>query len=478
MNPVLRDYRMLWRAAMAKRDARTYAALCGSALFGALFAGLLSWWKTGDAFEVLLNGIRAVYALLILGSMLYFVPGIIRLNTPANARLVPRMRRRAMQLTVLVWMAVTAASTLLALGSPLGAPIVFLSVGFWLIATGLARSGHRAGVQIQFLVPTTIMLGVSFGHAWQAQLAGTPVLASAALLTLPMIALGAYTLKTMFPHGGDRHFRLRDAQKVLAGPVTMEGQSRTARSSRSAAWGYRAVLRRDCARRDAGALLMHLLGPGVHGLQRWLVPLCGAAVVVLVLLAVRDFATPAMHQTIVRGSWVFVSSALLVQVFDHQQRLARLALTRGEQCLLKLAPAMPGAAAQFNRRLGAGLLRTAVTSWAIVSAGALGIVAIAGAPAAILSVQACMCCLTLPLAAWALRDHAHAGGSAGWQLAGWFVLSVGSCLAAGMVAARLFATPVMPAAALAAVVLTAGSGTWRWRRLAGAPHAFPVGRIA
>jgi hypothetical protein len=33
-------------------------------------------------------------------------------------------------------------------------------------------------------------------------------------------------------------------------------------------------------------------------------------------------------------------------------------------------------------------------------------------------------------------------------------------------------------AALASVPLAAAAVAWRWRRLAGAPHAFPVGRLA
>jgi hypothetical protein len=43
---------------------------------------------------------------------------------------------------------------------------------------------------------------------------------------------------------------------------------------------------------------------------------------------------------------------------------------------------------------------------------------------------------------------------------------------------KLADAPVMPAAALAGVVLALVVVAWRWRAAIGAPHAFPVGRLA
>ena len=40
------------------------------------------------------------------------------------------------------------------------------------------------------------------------------------------------------------------------------------------------------------------------------------------------------------------------------------------------------------------------------------------------------------------------------------------------------AMPVLPVAALASVLIAAAAVAWRWQRVAGAPHAFPVGRFA
>lgn len=475
MSAALRDYYLLWRAALATRHPRAGAMVCGMALFGALFVGFLAWLKTADPLEVAINGARAAFAVLALGSLAYFVPGALKLNTPANARLVPRMRRRAMQLTVLVWMCVTGLGTLLAPGSMLGMAAVFLGLGSWIIALALNRSGHWAGTPLLFLHPMAIMLIKAVPHAWLALLASGPGLAVASLL---MLAFGAFTLDTMFPEAGDRHFRLRAAQQLASEKATVEGQARQVRVSRLGGWMYDAALRRDCAHRDAGVLLQHLLGPAVHWSQRQLPFVLFALAAAGILAVLPRFASADTLGAIANGSWVFVSSALAVQLFDYQRRMMRLDFTRAEQGLLKLAPSLPGAAADFNRRLARRLLRDGLVEWAVVSASVLGVVAVGGAPAPILLIQACMCCLTLPLVASTLRDHARRSSAGGWALVVWLLVSLAACLLAGAVVRRMFGTPVMPVAAAAAVLLAIMAVAWRWRRLCGAPHAFPVGRFA
>lgn len=470
-----RDFSLLWRAALATRHPRTNLVVCCGAVLLALFVGTLAWFKTTDPLQVAVNSVRAAFAILAFGWMMYFVPGAIKLNTPANATLVPRMRRRARQLTVLVWLAATGLATLLALGSALGAHLVFLGVGFWLIALGLARAGHRAGMLVQFLVPMGIMFHAAIPREWLAQLATWPALAVASLL---MLALGAWTLDMMFPQGGDRHFRLQAAQKLVSDQTSVEGMARRPAHSRLNLGVYRAALGRDCARRDAGALLMHVLGPAVHWSLRLLPLVSLLAIVALALLVVRRVASAGTMEAIAGGSWFFASSALFVQLFDYERRLLRLDFTRGEQGLVRLAPAMPAAAPAFNRRLARRLLRSGLTEWAILSAFVLCVVALTGAPVAILSMQACICCLTLPLLASNLRDHAHRSGSSGWRMFLGWLLALGAAFLAAGFAQRAFGTPLLPGAAFAAAVIAAAAVAWRWRRLVAAPHAFPVGRLA
>lgn len=475
MKAALRDYVLLGRAALATRHRLTHAILWGSSLFMALCMGGGTWLVTRDAGEVLLNVIRTLYGIFVFVWTLYLIPGLIKLNTPTNAKLVPRMRRRAIELMVLVWTAVTVLSTLLTLGSPVSPQLVFFYVGAWLIAFGLGQGGHRFGVEIQFLAVAAIFGGVQMPRAWLEVLAGAPVFAVGLLL---MLAAGAYTIEVMFANGGDRHFRLRSTQQVVAEQATTKGMTKHARVSRMGRWAYQGALMRDCVRRDAGTLLMHLLGPAIYGPQRWLSLLGFAATVGIALVVVRGFASADLLKAIGDGTWTFVCSALLVQVFSYLRRQTRLSLTRSEQGLLKLATLMPGAAVDFNRLLARGLLREALVEWALVCAIVVGLVALSGAPFAILWRVACACFLALPLCTWQLRDQARSSRNDGWRVARMYALSMGLCFGLAVLAERLLGTPVLPVAALAAVVWTAVAVPWGWRRAVDAPHAFPVERLA
>ncbi|MFC4933475.1 hypothetical protein [Massilia sp. GCM10023247] len=470
----LRDYGLLWRAALAIRHPRANAVLGGFASFCALAVGLLVLMQTGDIVDTVINGARAACAVLVFGWLMYFIPGAIKLNTPANAQLVPRMRRRLVQLTLLAWAGAVGLATLLAAGTPLGARVVFVFVGVWLIALGLARTGHPAGKAIQFLMPMLIILGSSVSREGLALLAGGPLFAVAALLVL---ALGAFTLEVMFPHGGERHYRLHAAQKQVSDQMSAAGQFRKARVPRVGRAVYLAAFRRDLARRNAGALLMHLLGPAVHWSQR-LLPMAFLVGIAAGAMAIaRQVASADTLEMIAANGWLAASSVLVVQVLDHERRLMRLSFTRGEQSLVRLVPSLPGIAGTFNRYLVARLLLAGLRDWATVSVAVLCVVALTGAPAPIMWMQAAICCLTLPLLASPVRDHArHAGAE--WRFVLWQGASLGACFLAGIGAQRVLGTPVLPVAALASVALAAVSVAWRWRRLAGAPHAFPVGRLA
>ncbi|MFC5458496.1 hypothetical protein [Massilia niabensis] len=474
MNAALRDYALLYRIALAKFRARNYAVLCCLALLFALFVGMLTWMKTSDPFAVVANCLRAVFGIIAFAGLVVFVPAAVKMNTPANAVLVPRLRRRLMGLTVLVWLFATVMGTLLASGSIVPVQIAFLAVGLWIVGFGLFCSGHQAGMGFLFLLPMAY-ISRAFPVDWIAWFAKAPVVVVASLL---MLALGAYTVKTMFPCGGDRHFRQRAAQALATNRMSGEEQFRQPHVSRLGLWAYRASLARDCARRDAGALLMHVLGPATHWTQRFLPMVVFVATATLVMAVARHFAPAGMLKALAAGSWVVVSSALFVQVFDHHRRLMRLSLTGGEQNLVRLAPAMPGAADRFNRRLGGRLLLAGLGEWVMVSAAVLLLLALIGVPAPIRVVSACFCFLTLPLAASSLRNHARRSVTGGWWPFVWLLVSLGVCLLAGALMHRMLGTSTLLAAVLAAVVWTGVAVAWRWRRLAAAPHAFPVGRLA
>lgn len=474
MNAVLRDYALLYRTALVKLSARNYAVLCCLALLFALFVGALAWMKTSDPFAVVANCLRVVFGMIALTGLVAFVPAAVQMNTPANAVLVPRLRRRLMASTVLVWLTAAAVGTLLAASSIVPVQIAFLGVGFWIIGYGLFSSGHPSGMAFLFLLPMSY-LSRAFPGDWEAWFGQAPVVVMASLL---MLAFGAYTIKTMFPCGGDGHFRRRAAQALATNRMSGDEQVRQPQVSRFGLRVYRAALASDCARRDAGALLMHVLGPATHWTQRFLPMVVFVATAALVMAVARHFAPPGMLKSLTTGSWVVASSVLLVQVFDHQRRLKRLSRTGGEQNLVRLAPAMPGAAGRFNRRLAGRLLLAGLGEWVMVSAAVLSLLALIGAPWPIMAVSACFCVLTLPLSASSLRDHARRSVTGSWWPVVWLLVSLGLCLMAGTLMHRMAGTSTLLAAVLAAVVWTGVAVAWRWRRMAGAPHAFPVGRLA
>ncbi|QNA88004.1 hypothetical protein G4G28_05040 [Massilia sp. Dwa41.01b] len=475
MIAALRDYAMLWRAALAISHRRTNLMLgCMGLVLGATVATLVML-KNGNPVTALAYALRAVYVVLAFGWLMYFVPGAMKLNTPANAILVPRMRRRLRELTVLVWVSAIVLSTLMTIGTPMRVSYVFLGTGFWLAAMALGRSGNFWGKCLLFVLPLFPILHSSIPPDWRALLVTAPVLAVATML---MLALAAYTLETMFPNGGDRHYRLQAEQKLMTDQMSMDGQFRQARTPRLGLWAYQAVLRRDIAGRRDGALLMHVLGPATHWTQRNLSLLAlvpGAAIAMFLL---RYQSSAATLEMIAEGSWVAASSALLVQLFDYEGRSMRLVHTRGEQSLVRLAPGIPGSAAAFNRKLGWRLLRAALLEWACITAVAVAVVAITGGSNETLWRELFICCLALPLIASNLRDHARRSGSAGWWIALGLAASLGLSFAVAVPLGRMLDTPVLPVAALVSIALGALAVTLRWRRVAGAPHAFPVGRLA
>jgi len=475
MKAALKDYTMLWRAALAISHRRTNFMLCCMGTLLGAAVGALALFKTGSMLDALTNAVRGAYVVLAFGWLMYFIPGAMKLNTPANAVLVPRMRRRLRELTVLVWCSAVAISSLMAVGSPLPVHYVFLGTGFWLVAMALGRSGNTVGKCLLFVLPMFPWLYSMMSPALRMLLAAAPVLGVAALL---MLALAAYTLDVMFPQGGDRHYTVQAKQKLMTDQMTVDGQFKQARTQWLGAWAYQAVLRRDTAGRRGGALLMHLLGPATHWTQRHLALLALVPVAAVVMAVLRHYASADTLEVISRGSWLFAASAMLVQLFDYEGRSMRLVHTRGEQVLVRLAPGMPGSAAAFNRKLGWRLLHAALLEWACIGFVAVAVVAITGASSATLWMEAFICCLTLPLVASNLRDHAHRSGTTGWWIALGLVASLVVSFFTAVLLESAFDTPVLPVAALVSVALAAAAVTLRWRRLVAAPHAFPVGRLA
>lgn len=474
MKAALRDYDTLWRMALGARRAHANAFLLGVTAFAALAIGLLVYLKTSDTGMALGMAARIVLDGILTGYVIYFLSGAARLNTPAHARLVPRMRRRLMQLTAASWAGATGMAALLAWGTPISPAFVLLGMGTWLATLGLVRSGHRSGMVVQFMffpgfmVPGVVDLARQhLGHG-----------AGFAMATTLMLALAVFTLRTIFMNGGDRHYALRTKQKILAERLTREGQFKSTNPNRFAMGIYLAALRRDSAGHNGGKLLAHLLGASQHWTQQVLglgsvALLAGIAVFVLRQLGGETVRAMLTDNAPNFASWIFIAS-----LFEFGCRNTRLIETRGEQTLLRLAPVMPARAPLFNRCLARLLLRNAAINWCILLAASLWVTLAAGAPASGLLKQVCLACLTLPLIGLNLRDQSRLSSMLGSSVFIFLLTSAGVSILVGIFLRAATGLPVMPGAALMSIVIACVDGVRRWKASVDAPFAFPVGRLA
>ena len=474
MKALLKDYWLVWRMALSARS-RADVLILGFTGFLTLLVAFLVMVMKDDVVLAAGAGLRVAVGGAMMGWLLYFVPGAVKLNTPAVARLVPRLRRRLIESTVLAWICVIAFATLVSLGTKLSPALVLLATGTWIAAYGLGQSGHRAGSWMQVAFAGVFF----FSQRWPPALVdGIQHGVGFAIAFLLMLAFAAYALQHMFMDGGDRHYVARVAQALQLERTTVDGQFRERRQGRFDASLYRWVLARDSAARDSARLLVHLLGARNHWVNR--------AVVLVAILALAGVALFLMHaranaatQALVRDlGWLFALPLLLGALFDTEKRNMRIKDTAGEQALLRMAPPLPAGASAFNRKVALALLRTALVEWAMLAGTVLCLGVMTGASAGNLFTQACLCCLTLPLVGATLRDHAHRSGLLGWRLLVGFALSLTGSLALGLAVERVSGLPYPVGAALVSMALAAALVARAFRRAESAPYAFPAGRLA
>jgi len=472
MNAALRDYHLLWRMALSIRHARTNTILFGFAVFAALCVGALVQLEEREPLHTASAAVRVALASLLGGWMVYFVPGAVKLNTPFTARMVPRMRRRLMGLTTLVWAIATASATLMSFDTRMVPAFVFLGTGSWIAAYGLGLSGHRAAGAVQ----CALVFPVVFNSSLPAGLFDS--LAGLAVATLLMLALGAFALQAMFMNGGEKHYAACEARALQSERLSAAGQFRERKERKFGAALYLRVLRRDCRARDSGRLLGHLMGAQNHWVYRAIMLGRVVAVAACALLGMRLFASVDTKDMAAATGWIFASALLLVPLFDSERRNVRLKDTAAEQALFRLAPAMPGAAPAFNRKVDGVLLRGALLEWAMLAGTVLILSAMSGASASSMFMQACFCCLTLPLVGASLRNHAHRAGLLGWRLFLGAAASIGTSVAAGVALERALGLPLTAGAALASIVIALAVVAGGFARSRTAPFAFPAGRLA
>lgn len=471
LNARLRDYRMLWRAAVTHANPRLSGIFRWGGILLVLAMGAAQAYKDGPR-AALAWFWCAASAWLLLDWAWRFMPGAVKLNVPANAALVPQMRRRLVELSCLVCILGVAgiASAPYADTSALGGWL------FWVVAlvagTGLAAAGHPAG--------SAFIVTASF--AWillDKAPAGLVALLSHPLvvvLSLPLYAgVIVVAVRAMFPQGGERHWDMlaRRARWSAAALGKSEPLADRLAALYTKGW-YAASLRRDSARRKAGNLMLHALGPTQH-LGEVAV---GVALIAAIVIVLGVFTTWRLDAEIAAGiGWLFACLLLVVPLL-YCVRLGQLSRNlAAEQALVRLAPAAPAGPAAFNVRLGRSLLLRALSAWGLGAGGAMLLAALGGADSAALLRTASLCCMVLPVVAVPLRDHAGRTHSAAAAAATLLLISTVESLVVGGVVNAFSYLPVLPVAALVCIGFTAVVAVRRLRMMAQAPCAFPAGRM-
>lgn len=470
MSARLRDYRMLWRAAVTHANPRLsrivswgvafLVIVIGAAVAGSLGprAGLAWFWC-------------AASGILLLHWAWRFMPGAVKLNSPANAQLVPQMRRRLVELSWLLCCIGVAgiASAPYTNTSHLGTMLSWV-VAF-VVVSGLGMAGHRA--TSAFIIAASICsllvdnvpvkLGTLLSHP------------AVVVLSLPVYAGVIFlAMRAMFPQGGERHWDMLARRARWASAAGKPDPLVEQLAGKRAKGWYAASLRRDSARRDSRRLVLHALGPGIHLGEFVIVLGYMAAIVAGIGILSTWRADPIVVNDL---GWVF-TSMLLVLPLIHCGRIGQLSgVLASEQALVRLAPAMPAAAAAFNRRLGRALLLQALVVWGMTAGAAVLLAALGGAgPEALLRV-ASLACLVLPVVAVPLRDHASRRRSAAAAAATLLLVSLVESLSLGMAVNAFTSMPVLPVAALVSIGFTIVVVARRLRAMRQAPCAFPAGRM-
>lgn len=470
MNARLHDYHVLWRAALSLTGAFDSAIVRWGGAFIALAFCAPVWYSQGIGAALTLAWCMA-WGVVLLTWAWRFVPGALRLGAPADAKLVPGLRRRLIELACLVWFAAMAAIALIAYADNGAIGMWLLWIMLCTVGSALSAAGHQAGGVMLFAGCVGGAFLGRLSESVQAALAHPAAVALALLACAGVIVAAA---RTIFPEAGDRHWRMIGRRVRIfpeAGkpdPLLEELAGKQARS-----W-YAVSLRRDCARRNSRRLVLHALGPSHHIGEL----LLGLGLFAGVLLVLGVFTTWRTSPEVVQDvGWLMACTLLFAPIAVAVRSSTLVAAFPGEQSLVRLAPAMPGSAGAFNRHLARGLLRLAFTGWCFAAGASLLLAALGRADAATLVSVASICCLVLPVLAAPLRNHA--AGAPASVLAPLLLLgaSIAASVAIGWAIRALSGLPALPVAAGVSIAITLAAITRGLRMMDRAPFAFPAGRM-
>lgn len=468
MSARLALYGMLWRAALAQLHPRAHRVVLWLvpvlSLAAAALAGKVYGLPTAARW-----GANGVCFLTLFAWTWGFLPGAFKLNSPANAQLVPGMRARLLELAMALWVLCIAGMALANAGSASG--VVLPVLWFMVASLGMALAATGNGGGSVLVIAIWPLMGLpsfipGWAHAMMDNAAFLPL--AAAVLLLPGLA----TIRATFPRAGDRHWRQLAKRNIWRDKDAFNNQEGNALML----WCQSRSLRRAGRRRDLGAMLLHGSGPGLQ--LGWIA--AGILAMGLLGLGLVGFVhlsgLPRAAEVAIETGWIW--SLLPLLLFQlHAMLLASLGEESAGQPLLRLAPAMPATAPCFNRLLASTLLRSGLAAWALAAATSLMCATLSGAAGDTLMLVASLCGLALPALLLPLRDHARRPR---WNpVLQWLcvVALAGACLLAAMPIGRLLGLPIFPTGGGLAIALTAVLVARRYRFVRHAPFAFPAGRL-
>lgn len=464
----LGQYGLLWHAAIAQVHPAAHTILLWSMGSMTLLATIVG--ALGPGMSAAIGWALCTPAIIMLFAWtMCFVPGATGLNTPASAQLAPGMRARLLELTVLLWggamVLLTAGLLLLQDGV---APTLLLAM-----ATTLGVAAGMGGVQGSWIMVLSLLgasLAGKLAPPWLLDALRSP--AATAMVVATMIPCAVLVVRALLPQAGDRHW------DMLAHRARVLGKgSKGVHVGGLAGYAWHGLtLGRDLARREPRALMLRALGPDIVAATVASATIAGLTFAALTYFR-RSETIAGVTEALAPSASAMTALILLSFLFQAGSVPSLVARSRGEQALLRLAPAMPAEAQRFNRMLAHGLLRQGLTIWAFVSATAVLMALVAGARGNALAASACMCCMTLPAIALALRDHARAPS---WSAVFYWLFAVGLSLIgplAGVILFMLFDQPFWASATIASIVVAGLLVYRRLRLMEGAPFAFPAGRL-
>lgn len=468
MSGRLGQYWRLWRAGLSFTHSFSRHLLLLAAVFVTLVCAVAAAYSG-------ISGAWQSWALCVPAGFLLFVwamawvPGALKLNSPANAQLVPGMRRRLIELGLLVWLAgIGVLGVGITLTSGLAGASLWLAV---FLTMGLAIM--TAGVPMAQLIYFPILLGFIAGDRLPAGLRATVQGVTASPLALALLPLlGVVAMLAIFPQAGARHWKMIAHQASVGAFKT---PTAVGQEPKRFSWDG-LLLRRAVARRKPDALLLLALGRSMPGALANGLALAALGIGAVVFLA-KHGVLPVMTGYFAQFSWITISGVLVVFIFQAGMAPAWLARTTGEQALVRLAPAFPVDAAAFNGLLARVQLRQSLTIWLMASGAALLLGLASGMDGTALWQQAGVCCMTLPTLGLALRNHAS---RLAWPVFGMWALAFGLSYVgplAGIVAYAAFDLPFWPVALATAFTLSAALVRQRLRLMRAAPIAFPAARL-